>query len=112
MKQTTEKIIQAILNFRLGSVQKGIETFRKNKELFLEESKSKIEDIIEKDLSNKELLFEILSHDYIRPAFVIQDKDYNVPSDHPWAPLLNMYQANIKRAIGCLLYTSPSPRDS
>jgi len=100
MKQTTEKVIQAILNFRLGSVQKGIETFRRNRELFLEDSQSKIEEIIENDLSNKDLLFEILNHDYIRPAFVVQDNDYKIPSDHPWAPLLNIYQANIKRAIG------------
>jgi len=100
MKTISEKIIKSILNFRIGSIQKGIEMFRKNKNLFLTDSQTKIEEIIEKDIPDEELLFEILNHDYIRPAFVIQDNDFQIPSDHPWAPLLNIYKANIKRVIG------------
>ena len=99
MKSISEKIIHSILNFRITSIQKGIEKFKNNKNIFLSDSQSKIEEIIEKDPTDKELLFEILNHDYIRPAFVIQDHDFQVPSDHPWAPLLNMYKENIRRAV-------------
>ena len=100
MKTIPKKIINSILNFRIGTIQKAIEKFQSNKELFLPDSQTKIEEIIQRDLSDKELLFEILNHDYIRPAFVVQDHDFKVPDDHPWAPLLSMYQDNIKRALG------------
>jgi len=99
MKRIPKKIINSILNFRLGNVQKAIETFQSNKELFLPDSQSKIEEIIKEDISDEELLLEILNHDYTRPAFVVQDHDFKVPKDHPWAPLLQMYQEHIKRAV-------------
>ena len=99
MKTIPKKIINSILNFRIENIQKAIEKFQKNKELFLPDSQSKIEEIIKEDPSDKELLFEILNHDYIRPAFVVQDHDFSVPDDHPWKPLLNMYKENIKRAV-------------
>ena len=99
MKATPDNIIQSILNFRLKNLKEGIENFKKNKNLFLSDSQSKIEEIIEKDPSDKELLFEILNHDYIRPAFVIQDNDFQIPSDHPWAPILNLHKENIQRAV-------------
>lgn len=99
MKSIPEKIINSILNFRLKNIGEGIEKFKKNKNLFLSDSQSKIEEIIEKGLPDKELLFEILNHDYIRPAFVVQDHDFQIPSDHPWAPILNTYKSNLKRAV-------------
>jgi len=45
------------------------------------------------------LLLEILNHDYIRPAFVVQDHDFKIPEDHPWASLLAIYKENIKNAL-------------
>jgi len=99
MKSTPEKIINSILNFRIRNLGEGIEKFKKNKNLFLSDSQSKIEEIIEKGLPDKELLFAILNHDYIRPAFVVQDHDFEIPSDHPWAPLLSAYKSNINRAV-------------
>ena len=99
MKKTSDKIIQSILNFRLKNIREGIETFRRHKNLFLSDSQTKIEEIIQENPVNKELLFEILNHDYIRPAFVIQDHDFQVPPDHPWAPILNTHKANIQRAV-------------
>ena len=87
------------MNFRIGSIQDAINKFQKNKELFLPDSQNKIEEIIEQNPSDKELLFEILEHDYLRPAFIVQDGDFSIPDDHPWQPLLKMYQSKIKKAI-------------
>jgi len=100
MKTIPEKIIKSILNFRLGGIQKAIAKFHANKELFLPDSQQKIEEIINNDISDKELLYEILSHDYLRPAFVIQDGNFALPKDHPWHPLLSMYKPKIRKAIG------------
>jgi len=99
MKKKSEKIIKSILDYRIGSIREGIDNFKKNKNLFLSDSQSKIEEIIKNNPDDKELLFEILNHDYIRPAFVIQDNDFTVPADHPWASILNTYKANIQRAV-------------
>ena len=101
MKTIPKKILNKILNFRIGSIQDAIEHFKKNKELFLPDSQSKIEEIInrDQDKSDNELLFEILNHDYLRPAFIIQDGMFHAPDDHPWTPLLNIYRKNIENAV-------------
>ena len=99
MKTIPKKIINSILNFRIGSIQDAINKFQKNKELFLPDSQQKIEEIIEKDPENKNLLFAILNHDYLRPAFIVQDRDFKMPVDHPWQPLLEMYKTNITNAV-------------
>ena len=99
MKTIPKKIINSILNFRIGSIQDAIDKFQNNKELFLPDSQHKIEEIIEENNSDKELLFEILNHDYLRPAFVVQDAGFSMPNDHPWQPLLTMYKTNITKAV-------------
>ena len=101
MKTIPKKILNKILNFRIGSIQDAIEYFQDNKDLFLPDSQSKIEEIINRDRnkSDRELLYEILNHDYLRPAFIIQDGIFHSPDDHPWTPLLNIYRKKIENAV-------------
>lgn len=100
MKTIPKKILNKVLNFRIGSIQDAIDYFNKNKELFLPESQRKVEEIIHEKHPNTNLLFEILNHDYLRPAFIIQDGNFKTPSDHPWTPVLDLYKANLQKAIG------------
>ena len=99
MKTIPKKIINSILNFRIGSIQKAIEKFNANKDLYLPDSQTKIQEIINDKEKDEELLFEILNHDYVRPAFIVQDGDFKLPKDHPWTPALKMYKSKIKKAV-------------
>jgi hypothetical protein len=42
---------------------------------------------------------KILNHDYIRLAFVIQDDNFEVPNDHPWANILDFHKTFFLQAV-------------
>lgn len=99
MLKIPKKILDVLLNFRLKSVREAITQFNEHQDLFLPDSQQKIEEILNTKPTNEELLLEILNHDYMRPAFVVQDGDFQVPKDHPWEPILTTYKQNIKTAL-------------
>ena len=99
MKFIPKEIIDALLNFKIESIVSAVEQFRNHQDLFLPDSKEKIEQILEHEPPNEQLLLQILNHDYIRPAFVVQDRTFRVPLDHPWKPILDLYKNNLEKAI-------------
>ncbi len=99
MKYISKEILDRLLNFKIESIVNAVERFRNHKELFLPDSKEKIEKILDSEPKNEQLLLQILNHDYIRPAFVVQDRSFSVPLDHPWQPILDSYKANLEKAI-------------
>jgi len=99
MTSIPKKILDRLLNFRFRTLKNGVAEFEDHKDIYLPDSQEKIEEILQGKIANDELLYEILNHDYIRPAFVIQDGDFKVPSDHPWAKILALYKSNILKAV-------------
>lgn len=99
MKLISKSLLNRLINFRFGNLKKGIAEFEDHKDIYLPDSQEKIEEIIQGKIADEELLFEILNHDYIRPAFVIQDNNFKVPEDHPWAKVLATYKKNLLTAV-------------
>ncbi len=99
MKSIPKKILQRLLNFSFSNLKKGIAEFEDHKDFYLPDSQKKIEEILHSKIADEKLLMKILNHDYIRPAFVIQDNNFKVPNDHPWAHILDFHKTKLLQAV-------------